>query len=230
MQYFRKFDQNKSTLLLFSLILILPALYAYSRDFHETRYLYILFPLFSIISLYSIQKIDKIKNFKLIFSLIIIGIIFSSIGWLEYKGIDEEYEKEAFTLSLKIKEITSGINKFYPESAYFQFINQDKQFPNLKNQINDDHKILSISKYQKIEELLLNEKHNGLTHIVIDESQQINNLRQDFLIEIYKNENKYNFLNKIYDSKDDKFNYKLKVFEINYKLFDEYIKRINYFE
>jgi hypothetical protein len=230
LQYFRKFDQNKSTLLLFSLILILPALYAYSRDFHETRYLYILFPLFSIISLYSIQKIDKIKKFKLIFSLIIIGIIFSSICWLEYKGINEEYEKEAFTLSLKIKEITSGINKFYPESAYFQFINQDKQFPNLKNQINDDHKILSISKYQKIEELLLNEKHNGLTHIVIDESQQINNLRQDFLIEIYKNENKYNFLNKIYDSKDDKFNYKLKVFEINYKLFDEYIKRINYFE
>ena len=61
-QYFKKFEQKKSILLLFSMILVLPALYAYSRDFQETRYLYILFPLFSIISLYSIQKVDKIKN------------------------------------------------------------------------------------------------------------------------------------------------------------------------
>ena len=228
-KYFRKFEQKHGILLLFSVILILPALYAYSRDFQETRYLYILFPLFSIISLYSIQKINQIKNFKIIFILIIFGIIFSSIGWLEYKWIDEEYEKEAFTLSLKIKEMTTGINEFYPESAYFQFVNLDKQFPNLKNQINDDHKIFPISKYQNIEELLLNEKNNGLTHIVIDKSQKQDNLRKEFLIEIYKNEYKYNFLNKIYDSNDDEFNYKLKVFEINYELFDEHIKIINYF-
>ena len=121
-KYFRKSDQNKSILLLFSVILVLPALYAYSRDFHETRYLYILFPLFSIISLYSIQKVYEIKNSKIIFVLIIFGIIFLSIGWLEYSWIDQKYEQEAFILSLKIKEITTGINEFYPESAYFQFV------------------------------------------------------------------------------------------------------------
>ena len=104
-KYFKKFEQKQGILLLFSVILILPAIYAYSRDILETRYLYILFPLFSIISLYSIQKIDKIKNVKIIFVLIIIGIIFSSIGWLEYKWIDEEYEKEVFIVSLKIKDI-----------------------------------------------------------------------------------------------------------------------------
>ena len=38
-KYFKKFDQKKSILLLFSVILILPALYAYSSDFQETRYL-----------------------------------------------------------------------------------------------------------------------------------------------------------------------------------------------
>ena len=50
---------------------------------------------------------------------------------------------------------------------------------------------------------------------------------QNFLIEIYNNENNYNFLKKIYDSNDEGFNYKLKVFEINYDLFDEHIKIIN---
>jgi hypothetical protein len=222
-KYFKKFDQKKSILLLFSVILILPALYAYSRDFQETRYLYILFPLFSIISLYSIQKINQIKNFKIIFILIIFGIIFSSIGWLEYKWIDKEYDKEIFTLSLKIKEMTTGINEFYPESAYFQYVNLNEKFPNLRNQIINEHKLISISQYNIIEELLIDGREQGLTHLVIDESQKQDNLRKEFLIEIYKNENKYNFLKKIYDSNNDGFNYKLKIFEINYKLFDQYM-------
>ena len=228
-KYFKKFEQKQGILLLFSIILVLPAFYAYARDISETRYLYILFPLFSIISLYSIQKIEKIKNFKIIYVLVIIGIIFSSIAWLEYKWIDEKYEKEAFTLSLKIKEITNGINEFYPESTYFQFIDLDKKFPNLKNQINNDHKLFSTYKYENIEEFLLNEEENGLTHIVVDESQKQDNLRKEFLIEIYENENNYNFLKKIYDSNDEGFNYKLKVFKINYDLFDEHIKIINKF-
>lgn len=222
-KYFKKFDQKKSILLLFSVILILPALYAYSRDFQETRYLYILFPLFSIISLYSIQKINQIKNFKIIFILIIFGIIFSSIGWLEYKWIDKEYDKEIFTLSLKIKEMTTRINEFYPESAYFQYVNLNEKFPNLRNQIINEHKLISISQYNIIEELLIDGREQGLTHLVIDESQKQDNLRKEFLIEIYKNENKYNFLKKIYDSNNDGFNYKLKIFEINYKLFDQYM-------
>jgi len=221
--YFKKFDQKKSILIVFSIILILPALYAYSRDFQETRYLYILFPLFSIISLYSIQKIDKIKNFKIIFGFIIIGIIFSSIGWLEYKWIDEEYEKEAFVLSFKIKDMTRVTNDFYPESTYLQFINLDEKFPKLKNEIQSTQKLLSIYPYNTIEELLIDGEEQGLTHLVIDQSQKQDNLRKEFLIEIYKNESKYNFLKKIYDSNNDGYNYKLKIFEIDYKLFNQYL-------
>jgi hypothetical protein len=223
-KYFKKFDQKKSILLLFSIILILPALYAYSRDFQETRYLYILFPLFSIISTYSIQKVKQIKNLKIIFILIIFGIVFSSIGWLEYKWIDKEYEKEVFNTSLKIKELTEGINEFYPESTYLQFIDLDKKIPKLKNEIYDDHKLFSLTKYEKIEQFLLNEKENGLTHIVIDQSQIQDNLRKIFLIEIYENENKYNFLKKIYDSNNEGLNYKIKIFKIDYELFNQHMK------
>jgi hypothetical protein len=222
-KYFKKFEQKQGILLLFSVILIFPAIYAYSRDISETRYLYILFPLFSIISLYSIQKIDKIKNMKIIFILIIIGIIFSSIGWLEYKWIDEEYEKEVFTLSLKIKDITEVTNSFYPESTYLKFINLEENFPNLKNNIKDEQKLLLISQYDTIEELLIDGNEQGLTHLVIDQSQKQDNLRKEFLIEIYKNENKYNFLKKIYDSNNEGFNYKLKIFKIDYELFNQYM-------
>jgi hypothetical protein len=222
-QYFQKFDQKKCILLLFSIILILPALYAYSRDFQETRYLYILFPLFSIISLYSIEKINKVKKFKIIFILIIFGIIISSIIWVEYKWIDEEYEKEVFTLSFKVKELTKVTNAFYPESTYLQFVDLDEKFPKLKNEIIDERKLMGISQYNTIEELLLEGREQGLTHLVIDQSQKQDNFRKQFLIEIFQNENKYDFLKKIYDSNNEGFNYKLKIFEIDYNLFNQYI-------
>jgi len=223
-KYFKKFEQKQGILLLFSVILILPAIYAYSRDILETRYLYILFPLFSIISLYSIQKIDKIKNVKIIFVLIIIGIIFSSIGWLEYKWIDEEYEKEVFTLSLKIKDIVEVTNPYMCcEYSYLKFINLEENFPNLKNNIKDEQKLLLISQYDTIEELLIDGNEQGLTHLVIDQSQKQEEESKEFLIEIYKNENKYNFLKKIYDSNNEGFNYKIKIFKIDYELFNQYM-------
>ena len=75
--------------------------------------------------------------------------------------------------------------------------------------------------------MILNERSNGLTHIVADNSQNVKNQRPEFLVNIYENEYKYGFLKKIYDSKDDEFTYHLKIFEINYELFDEYIKDNN---
>jgi len=223
-KYFKKLDYQKSVLLLFSVVLVLPAIYAYSRDIQETRYLYILFPLFTIISLYSIERLCEKKNFKLVFSFIIIGIVIASIGWIEYKWIDVEYEKQAFALSFKIKELTKGVNEFYPESAYLKFINVNEEFPKLKNEIYKQHKIFPLTNYEKIDDLLLNERDNGLTHIVADKSQNLKNQRPEFLVKIYENENEYKFLKKIYDSKEDEFEYHMKIFEINYELFDNYIK------
>ena len=214
----------KSTILLFSAILILPAIYAYSRDIPETRYLYILFPLFSIISLYLIKKICKGRNYKLIFSFILSGIVILSIGWMEYKSMDVEYEKEAFMLSFKIKEITKGVNEFYPESTYLKFVNVDKKFPKLKNEINDQHKIFPLPNYEKIDDLLSNERNNGLTHIITDKSQNPKSQRNEFLVEIFENEYEYEFLKKIYDSKKDGFRYHLKIFEIDYEIFDQHKK------
>lgn len=220
--YFKKLNQQKIILLLFSIILILPAIYAYSRDISETRYLYILFPLFSIISLYTIEKLTKQKYCKFISSLILAGIIIASIGWLEYKGIDKDHEREAFILSLKVKEITKGVNEYYPESTYLEFIDQNKQFPKMKNEIFQEHSIFSTIKYQNIKELILSERNNGLTHIVADNNH---NQRPEYIKEVFENENKFEFLKKVYDSNQDGFNYHIKIFEINNEKFDDYVKK-----
>ena len=220
--YFKKLNQQKIIVVLFSIVMILPAIYAYSRDISETRYLYILFPLFSIISLYTIEKLTKQKYRKSIPSLILVGIIVASIGWLEYKAIDKDHEREAFILSLKVKEITKGVNEYYPESTYLEFIDLNKEFPKMKNEIFEDHLIFSTSKYQNVEELILNEINNGLTHMVVDNNYS---QRPEYINEIFVNENKFEFLKKVYDSNEDGFNYHIKIFEINDEKFHDYIKK-----
>ena len=219
-KFFKNLDYQKSCLLFFSIMLILPALYGYGRDIPETRYLYVLFPLFTIFTLYSIERISRDRNYKMIFSIIIIGIIVGSVGWLEYKWIDKEYEKEAFELSLKIKEITGGINDYPPESLYHKFIDTNKEFPKLKNEIYEKHKTISSTNYNNLEDLLIHEEKNGLTHIVADKSQNTKSERAPFIENIFDNENQYKFLTKIYDSKDDGFEYHMKIFEINYQVFE----------
>ena len=60
-----------------SIILVIPAIGAYSNQVLETRYLYILLPMFSLLSLITIQKISEKKQIsKYILLIIILGIDF----------------------------------------------------------------------------------------------------------------------------------------------------------
>ena len=94
----------------------------------------------------------------------------------------------------------------------------------MKNEINDQHKIFPLPNYEKIDDLLSNERNNGLTHIITDKSQNPKSQRNEFLVEIFENEYEYEFLKKIYDSKKDGFRYHLKIFEIDYEIFDQHKK------
>ena len=51
---------------------------------------------------------------------------------------------------------------------------------------------------------------------MIDDNKE----RPDFLKELFIEEEKYLYLKKIYDSKSNGFEYQVKVFEINYELFN----------
>ena len=62
----------------------------------------------------------------------------------------------------------------------------------------------------------LSEK-NEITHLVVDLEKN----RGEVLIEIYNNEKQFPFLDKIFDSDQYEFDYKMKVFKIDYEKFDK---------
>jgi len=56
----------------------------------------------------------------------------------------------------------------------------------------------------------------GLTHIITDEKRD----RIPFLSEIFYEKVQKQYLKQVYDSKENGFNYHVKVFEIDYKAYD----------
>ena len=57
--------------------------------------------------------------------------------------------------------------------------------------------------------------NRGLTHIAVDDNPN----RPEFLKDVFKNEEKFPYLIKIYDSSEHGFKYNLKIFSINYEKF-----------
>ena len=57
----------------------------------------------------------------------------------------------------------------------------------------------------------------GLSHIIIDKQENTPNYIQD----VFFNEKKYQYLIKKFDSEDFGLKYEVKIFEIDYKKFDE---------
>ena len=63
-----------------------------------------------------------------------------------------------------------------------------------------------------------------ITHLLLDginNTPLINDELRLHLIDIFNHENKYPFLVKEYDSRENGFNYHVKLFKINYNLYDE---------
>ena len=118
-----------------------------------------------------------------------------------------------------MKEVSSkvkGVNNLPIESKYLSTIQTINQWPTPYLEIKFDIQIISYENEDNLQDWISESKDKGLTHIIIDNNQQ----RPDFLKEIFFEETKYAYLKKIYDSRKEGFEYQLKVFEINYKLFE----------
>ena len=61
-----------------------------------------------------------------------------------------------------------------------------------------------------------NAKKNSLTYLAIDMGEN----RPEFFKDIFEKEGEYHFLEKVYDSKDDGFDYQVKIFKINYDILE----------
>ena len=210
---FKKKTIENISIIILSGIMLIPALYAYFVPALDTRYLYVFLPMFSILAALSIQKIIINRHkANLIIIIIILAIIISSILFYDYKKIDYEHEKESFEVMQKISPLINGTNTLYPETSYFNTIQTIKQWPNLYSNMKFDISVISTNNHNSMEEFIINSQDQGLTHIIIDDNVN----RDKFLNELFFDEKKYSYLKKVFDSKDEGFNYHIKVFELDY--------------
>ena len=215
-------DAKKWMLILSGIALSTAAVYAYSRDIQETRYLYILYPILCVISLNTIKPIlNKFENKRLVSSIIIMTLIITSVTFLEIRS-NTEHEKESYEIAKIIAQNAEGVNEYDPESKYLLSIKiHEREFPTISNSETAGINVISASKYETLEEFIANNKQYGLTHLVIDDNLK----RQEFLKDIILNENNYLYLEKAFDSKDLGFEYKVKMYKINYEMFNSIIKQ-----
>ena len=117
----RKLDYAKLTLIITLIAFLIPAFYAYSRDFQETRYLLVLIPILSVVSIFGIQKITELtKKHKIILVTIFLLILFSSCIYQDNRKIDYNYERNAFDFAKIVYEKASIINGYSPEDRYLR--------------------------------------------------------------------------------------------------------------
>jgi 4-amino-4-deoxy-L-arabinose transferase-like glycosyltransferase len=220
---FKNRDYKTNTIILTSIILLLPAVYAYTRDFQDPRYLFVLFPIFTILSVYTIKKLEtKLKKQNLFCILLIGGIVGSSLVFLNYQIEDYEHQREAFEIAKEVTERTSVINHSYhidfdvPESKYYRSakIASLQTFPILSTEIQDRIEWVELVGHDSLESYIGFGKKQGLTYLVVDDS--IN--QPPFLQDVFIHEEKYPYLLKEFDSKDFGYQYHVKIFRINYEV------------
>jgi len=164
-----------------------------------------------------------LKNENILLIIIIIGIIFSSIIFLETKTTNGFDKYEIYEIMKIIVQEPKVMNSFYPEDNYLEpaiYPEKWNDFKNLISNIRIEEEnirnlilnpiiIISTNENNSIEEFIKN--NNKLTHIITDQNEN----RPKFLKDIFENENKYEFLIKEFDSKDLGYNYHIKVFKID---------------
>jgi len=232
---FRETNWLKIGVIVSIISMSLPAAFAYSLPLQETRFFYFLYPLFCVVSVLALPKIlNRFKKQNFVLVLLLIGIIISSSIFLQFNMWDTEHETEAYKVTGFIVENTKGVNQYHPQDRYIVTAQIPEQVDDLKkyffqeremkktiiDTLPNNVKVISIDEFSTLDELLINSKKIGLSHLVIDNEDG----RPNFFKDIFQNEEKYPFLIKKYDSSSQGLNYHVKIFEINYDLFPIYEK------
>ena len=219
--FFRNRNFDKYIILLFLIFMFIPIIYASVRGIAEPRYLLTLFPIFSLFSVFTVKEIIKKSNKTKLISIIIgITVLSLSVVYLDYNKIDYEYELDAYHVGLEVSKRTSVINDYHPEVKYvhnkIDVASHLGTFPVLSSEIKQKVKLIETHGFYSLNEFIDYGKNEGLTHIIADENEN----RPQFLKDVFKNEEKFLYLTKIYDSVEQGYDYHLKVFQIDYEKFD----------
>ena len=123
--------------------------------------------------------------------------------------------------------MTSVINDYHPESRYvhnkIDVAANLEAFPILSSELKQKVKLIALHEcktttfcFDSLNEFIDYGKNEGLTHIVADYNEN----RPQFLKDVFYNEEKFPYLIRIYDSSEQGYNYHLKIFKIDYEMFD----------
>ena len=204
-KFFKNRNENKWTIIIFSLILLIPAFYAYSRGFQEVKYLFILYPFLCICIGYTFGEIEKkINKQNLFFIVSLIGIVSSSFFFTNLMILDFEHQKELYDITDELNEKISTINRDLRWVSYIMWVNDDlnKNFPILSKDLSKSTSINSIvigkktlHDFNNFEDYLQYGKTQGMEYLVLDG----HNLHNQMLIHVFENEEEYPFLKKIFE-------------------------------
>ena len=225
-KYFEKIDYKTATIILITIILSLPAFYAFGRNLEDPRFLFVFLPFLCLLSLPIFKKIHaKFDHLQILTLSTVIAIIIISFLITEYEKIDYQYEQEVYEISQFVVKNADGVNAISPESRYFKTAELEMNWSNItmfnSNVDNSGHVSREINRifaeeFETLNEFLTESKKNNITHLIVDGKEN----RANFLNLIYENDNNYPFLKMVYDSQQNGLNYHVKIYLIEYEHFD----------
>jgi len=215
--FFKNQTAENKFIIIFLVLMSIPAFYAYTVPAQDTRYLYFMFPIFCLLSAFALRKyVSKKRSKNLLVIIIIIGVVSSSIIFYEFKKddwrVDNHKEIEYLEISKEINQIVKSTNYHPVLGRYMHAIQVMDNWPIFHDQISSTTNLISVKEKSLEEFIEKNEKQ--LTHIIIDNESNL----PEFLNEIYHNEKNYIYLELVYDSKNQGYNQEFKVFKINYEI------------
>ena len=201
-------------LIISTITVLLPAIYAYGRGIEDYRYVLVVVPILTVFSvkiMNSVPKFEKVKKEFVILGLIIILI---TIGYIEYQKIDYQLHRETFEVSKKVNELTDTINS-YQYSGYIKSAKLLDEWPKLPNsdplrsgKLEMVDKKIPTTDFKNIHDFIRESREDNLQYIVeYSEDEFFNDLRE--------NPVDFEYLEKIFDSKELGFKNEFRIYKIN---------------
>tara|TARA_Y100000310_G_scaffold80127_1_gene76798 strand:+ start:1673 stop:3265 length:1593 start_codon:yes stop_codon:yes gene_type:complete len=214
---YKKMNYKHLTLILFFIFGLLPILYTHGRFISDLRYYLILYPIIILIALYGIEKLQlKINIKKTVLLPLMLGILVLSVGFLELNKSDLELERESFEITNKAVTLSNALNGQSLYGNYITTVGIVENWPEVKKPIDVKKNKISPIGFDNLKEFIIKNKEKELDHIVVD---NMNN-GPEYIQEIFDNEKDYPYLEKVFDSKKSGYEYHVKIFKINFEIFD----------
>ena len=148
--------------------------------------------------------------------------------------LDSQHDKEALLIAQRIVDSTTMVNTYYPESIFIKSLDLPEKWLDFKKFYKNSertkgdllldlpHKIKGINpdKFDTLESFIVT-YDKQFSHIITDSMEN----RPEFLKDVFQHEDKYPYLIKEWDSSDEDYKYHVKIFRIDYELFNSEIEK-----